>query len=141
MTACLPTNTCASLVVRCQVTVLNMFTNSLLLPPPLLPLRSPTPHHARYNGVITPDYAPFDVDVTTLDPGDAALQGVGQKAIIYGDENSVSGNDAGIAFIGSFGQGAPAFVCARKLGPNNPKVSMHKQKALSMICKLKPQYQ
>uniref|UniRef100_A0A383VZQ1 Peptidase C-terminal archaeal/bacterial domain-containing protein n=1 Tax=Tetradesmus obliquus TaxID=3088 RepID=A0A383VZQ1_TETOB len=70
---------------------------------------------------VAEDYAPFDVDVTTLDPGDAALQGVGQKAIIYEDENSVSGNDAGIAFIGSFGQGAPAFVCARKLGPNNPK--------------------
>jgi hypothetical protein len=68
------------------------------------------------------DYAPFDVDVTTIDPGDAALMGVGQKAVIYGDDTGVSGDDAGIAFISSFGQGAPAFVSARKLGPNNPKV-------------------
>jgi hypothetical protein len=47
---------------------------------------------------------------------------VGQKAVIYGDDTGVSGDDAGIAFISSFGQGAPAFVSARKLGPNNPKV-------------------
>jgi hypothetical protein len=72
---------------------------------------------------VTTDYAPFDVDVTTLDPGDAALMGTGQRAVIYGDMNTVSGNDAGIAFIGSFAQGAPAFICAQKLGPNNPKVS------------------
>jgi hypothetical protein len=68
------------------------------------------------------DYAPFDVDVTTFDPGDAALQGVGQKAVIFSDASSVFSSAGGIAFIGSFGQRTPCFVAARNLGPNNPKV-------------------
>ncbi|KAF6262339.1 hypothetical protein COO60DRAFT_1636017 [Scenedesmus sp. NREL 46B-D3] len=70
---------------------------------------------------VAEDYAPFDVDVTTLDPGDAALRGVGQKAVIFGGANSVAGDSAGIAFINSFGQGAPVYVAADKLGPYNPK--------------------
>jgi hypothetical protein len=55
------------------------------------------------------DYAAFDVDVTTKDPGDAALLGIGVRVIIGGDS---PGGVAlgGVAWIGSFGTGNPAFV-------------------------------
>jgi hypothetical protein len=59
--------------------------------------------------------------------------GVGQRAVIYGDDTGVSGDDAGIAFISSFGQGAPAFVSAKKLGPNNPKVRRHDRSEQSLF--------
>jgi hypothetical protein len=55
------------------------------------------------------DYAAFDADVTTKDPGDAALLGIGVRVIIGGDS---PGGVAlgGVAWIGSFGTGNPAFV-------------------------------
>lgn len=69
-----------------------------------------------------PDFAPFDVDVTTADPGDAALTGVGQKAIIGGDSTDWYGVAGGIAFVNSFGRpDLPCFIFPRSLGPNNPK--------------------
>jgi hypothetical protein len=57
----------------------------------------------------TADYAAFDVDVTTKDPGDAALLGIGVRVIIGGDS---PGGVAlgGVAWIGSFGTNNPAFV-------------------------------
>ncbi|WIA35933.1 hypothetical protein OEZ86_004312 [Tetradesmus obliquus] len=70
---------------------------------------------------VAEDFAPFDVDVTTIDPGDTALQGVGQKTVIFSSSNCAFGDAGGIAFIGSFGQNTPCFVAAPKLGPNNPK--------------------
>jgi hypothetical protein len=86
----------------------------------LLPPRSPNPL-----GAANPpnsDFAPFDVDVTTADPGDAALAGVGQKAVIGGASGDWYGVAGGIAYVNSFGRpGLPCFIFAKGLGPNNPK--------------------
>uniref|UniRef100_A0A383V9Q0 Peptidase C-terminal archaeal/bacterial domain-containing protein n=1 Tax=Tetradesmus obliquus TaxID=3088 RepID=A0A383V9Q0_TETOB len=71
---------------------------------------------------VAEDFAPFDVDVTTADPGDAALTGVGQKAIIGGHSTDWYGVAGGIAFVNSFGRpDLPCFIFPRSLGPNNPK--------------------
>jgi hypothetical protein len=59
------------------------------------------------------DYAPFDVDVTTKDPGDAALLGIGVRVIIGGDSPDGAGL-GGIAWVGSFGTNNPAFVYPRR---------------------------
>jgi hypothetical protein len=71
---------------------------------------------------VAEDFAPFDVDVTTADPGDAALAGVGQKAIIGGNSADWYGVAGGIAYVNSFGKpGLHCFVFPKNLGPNNPK--------------------
>lgn len=68
------------------------------------------------------DYAAFDVDVTTADPGDAALAGVGQKVLIGGHSGDWYGNAGGVAYVSSFGTpGMPCFVFPRNLGPNYAK--------------------
>lgn len=48
---------------------------------------------------VAEDFSPFDVDVTTEDPGDAALLGRGMRAVIGGTYNN---------FINQAGYGAPA---------------------------------
>jgi hypothetical protein len=72
-------------------------------------LASPTKVRSRSNCPAAADYAPFDVDVTTKDPGDAALLGIGVRVVIGGDS---PGGVAmgGIAWVGSFGTNNPAFV-------------------------------
>uniref|UniRef100_A0A383WDE7 Peptidase C-terminal archaeal/bacterial domain-containing protein n=1 Tax=Tetradesmus obliquus TaxID=3088 RepID=A0A383WDE7_TETOB len=71
---------------------------------------------------VAEDYAAFDVDVTTADPGDAALAGVGQKVLIGGHSGDWYGNAGGVAYVSSFGTpGMPCFVFPRNLGPNYAK--------------------
>lgn len=87
----------------------------------LLPLQPLTAAAAA--GTATADYAAFDVDVTTADPGDAALEGIGQRAVIGGAAGDWYGVAGGIAFVNSFGKrGLPCFIFSLSLGPNNPKV-------------------
>ncbi|KAF6265655.1 hypothetical protein COO60DRAFT_1633443 [Scenedesmus sp. NREL 46B-D3] len=67
---------------------------------------------------VSEDYAPFDVDVTTKDPGDAALRGAGVRVIIGGSSADWYGASAGgVAWVGSFGSENPAFVWPALLGP------------------------
>jgi hypothetical protein len=61
------------------------------------------------NALPAADYAPFDVDVTTKDPGDAALLGIGVRVVIGGDSPGGVGM-GGVAWVGSFGTNNPAFV-------------------------------
>ncbi|GAB4010311.1 fibronectin type III domain-containing protein [Nocardioides ultimimeridianus] len=87
---------------------------------------------------IAADYAPFAVDVTTEDPGSAALIRSSSTDHQYGVRALFLGNDAasstvyadvcnstcgGIAFQPSFGSAdlTPALIFARSLGPNDPK--------------------
>ena len=72
---------------------------------------------------VSEDYAMFDVDVTTADPGDAALVGNGVRMVIGGSYNDWLGYPAGgIAYMTSFGIfNTPAFIFPRNLGPNNAK--------------------
>ncbi|HWU22855.1 MAG TPA: fibronectin type III domain-containing protein, partial [Nocardioides sp.] len=87
---------------------------------------------------IAADYAPFDVDVTTADPGSAALARSGSTDHQYGVRALFLGNDSassivyadvcksscgGIAFQPSFGSAdlTPALIFAHSLGPNDPK--------------------
>ncbi|WIA38723.1 hypothetical protein OEZ86_002023 [Tetradesmus obliquus] len=71
---------------------------------------------------VAEDYAAFDVDVTTADPGDAALEGIGQRAVIGGAAGDWYGVAGGIAYVNSFGKrGMPCFIFSLSLGPNNPK--------------------
>ncbi|WIA34299.1 hypothetical protein OEZ86_012638 [Tetradesmus obliquus] len=67
---------------------------------------------------VSEDYAPFDVDVTTKDPGDAALLGSGVRIIIGGSSADWYGSAAGgVAWVGSFGTENPAFIWPALLGP------------------------
>ncbi|WIA34300.1 hypothetical protein OEZ86_012639 [Tetradesmus obliquus] len=59
--------------------------------------------------IVAEDYAPFDVDVTLKDPGDAALLGIGVRVVIGGDSPGGVGM-GGTAWVGSFGTNNPAFV-------------------------------
>jgi hypothetical protein len=87
---------------------------------------------------VAADYAPFDVDVTTQDPGSAALVRSGSGDTTYGVRALFLGTDpasatayqdvchstcGGIAFQPSFGTAdlTPALIFAGSLGPNDPK--------------------
>lgn len=71
---------------------------------------------------IVEDYAPFDVDVTTSDPGNDALDGYGIRVVIGGASKDWYGTAGGVASVGSFGRrGTPCFVFPVNLGPNYPK--------------------
>ena len=87
---------------------------------------------------VAEDYAPFDVDVTTQDPGDAAIirtdaadQVYGTRALISPSisaiEDICSGICGGVAFLDVFdiedatGIAQPAWVFPQALGPNNAK--------------------
>jgi hypothetical protein len=81
------------------------------------------------------DYAAFDVDVTTLDPGDAALEGIGQRAVIGGASSDWYGTAGGIAYVNSFGRrGMPCYVFSASLGPNNPKVRLSARLLPTCMC-------
>jgi hypothetical protein len=67
------------------------------------------------------------VDVTTVDPGDAALEGIGQRAVIGEASLDWYATAGGIAYVNSFGRrGMPCYVFSASLGPNNPKVRISK---------------
>jgi hypothetical protein len=86
---------------------------------------------------VAADYAPFNVDVTTEDPGSAALIKSGTTDHAYGVRALILGSDSasqavyakvcnsacgGIAFQPSFGSTdlTPALIFASALGPNDP---------------------
>lgn len=68
---------------------------------------------------VAEDYAMFDVDVTTADPG-AALEGNGVRVLIGGAYSDWYGNAAGgVAYVGRFTTpNLPAFVFAKSLANN-----------------------
>lgn len=71
---------------------------------------------------VSEDFAAFDVDVTTADPGEAALAGNGIRVAIGGSYSDWYGNPAGgVAYVGSFGVGIPCFIFPLNLGPNYAK--------------------
>jgi len=82
---------------------------------------------------VAEDYAPFDVDVTTEDPGDAAIIRSSSSDSFYGTRavisptNFVGSSIGGIAFVGVFNYpGAdykPAFVMSSGLGNNEKSIA------------------
>lgn len=81
--------------------------------PPLLPPIYLSP-------AVSEDYAAFDVDVTTADPG-AALSGNGVRVVIGGSSYDWYGRGAGgVAYVGRFLESntPPAFVFTKQLANN-----------------------
>jgi len=82
---------------------------------------------------VAEDYAPFDVDVTTQDPGDDAINRVNSADLVYGTRAVISptnftGNSiGGIAYVGVFdGYGAgykPAFVMSANLSNSEKNIA------------------
>ncbi len=87
---------------------------------------------------VAEDYAPFDVDVTTQDPGDAAILRSGAGDEVFGTRALITPSAAassaicgsscgGVAFIDVFDDPnfhsdyQPAWIFPQALGPNNPK--------------------
>lgn len=79
---------------------------------------------------VAEDYAPFDVDVTTEDPGLDALRKSNAADGRYGLRVCIGGNSTwygsgigGVAYLGSFtwNSDTPAFVFSASLGSGNPK--------------------
>jgi PKD repeat protein len=80
---------------------------------------------------IAEDYAPFDVDVTTQDPGTEALRRATSTDANYGIRICIGGSSldwygsgvGGIAYVGSFtwNTDSPAFVFPAQLGAGNAK--------------------
>ena len=73
--------------------------------------------------IVAEDYAPFNVDVTTEDPGDLALRYSGTGDSEYGVRIVISPTDewvgnkfGGVAYVGSFRSNIPAFVFSGNLG-------------------------
>lgn len=74
--------------------------------------------------IVAEDFAPFNVDVTTEDPGTAALKYSGGGDTEYGTRIVISPTDAwfgdgygGVAYVGSFkSSNTPAFVFSDNLG-------------------------
>lgn len=66
---------------------------------------------------VAEDFAPFDVDVTTLDPGDVTLLGTGQRIIIGGNNNVLPmfTGAGGSCWVGSFGTQNPCLVFQKPL--------------------------
>ena len=82
---------------------------------------------------VAEDYAPFDVDVTTEDPGDAAITRNSSTDEYYGTRVLISpissyfGNYGGIAYVGVFDSTGdvykPALVFPEKLGNNEKYIA------------------
>jgi subtilisin-like proprotein convertase family protein len=73
---------------------------------------------------VTEDFRPFDVDVTTEDPGSEVLDDNGIRVAIGGSNDVWLGqNVGGIAVIGSFGDGSgtPCFVFPDNVAMGDPK--------------------
>ena len=69
---------------------------------------------------VSEDYAPFDVDVTTEDPGEAALNRTGEEDLEFGSRALISpssdawfklcdGSCGGVAYLGTYGQPGNSF--------------------------------
>jgi hypothetical protein len=73
---------------------------------------------------VSEDFAPWDVDVTTEDPGAAYIAANGIRVAIGGASTDWYGSAGGVAYVGVFaaynGYYGPAFVFAKSLS-NNPK--------------------
>lgn len=71
---------------------------------------------------VAEDYAPFDVDVTTEDPGLAALSSSSDRDTAFGvrvivtSSNWYASGVGGLAYVGSFDDSTPAFVFSSSLG-------------------------
>jgi hypothetical protein len=72
--------------------------------------------------IVAEDYAPFNVDVTTEDPGAGALEYSGDGDTEYGTRIVISPTDewvgkkyGGVAYVGSFKWNTPAFVFSGNL--------------------------
>jgi hypothetical protein len=71
---------------------------------------------------VSEDFAPFDVDVTTEDPGVGALTRSGHDdesfgvRVIVTSTNWYASGVGGLAHVGSYDEGAPAFVFSSSLG-------------------------
>jgi PKD repeat protein len=80
---------------------------------------------------VSEDYAPFDVDVTTQDPGVEALRKTSSGDAYFGIRVCIGGSSqdwlkasaGGVAYLGSFdwNTDTPAFVFPAQLGNGNPK--------------------
>ncbi|MCE9518326.1 MAG: hypothetical protein K8R87_01970 [Verrucomicrobia bacterium] len=80
---------------------------------------------------VAEDFAPFDVDVTTQDPGVEALRKTSPEDLYYGVRVCIGGSSfdwygasaGGVAYINSFdwNTDSPAFVFPSQLGGGNPK--------------------
>jgi subtilisin-like proprotein convertase family protein len=73
---------------------------------------------------VTEDFRPFDVDVTTEDPGAEVLDDNGIRVCIGGSNDVWLGQAVGgIAFLGSFGDGSgtPCFVFPDNVNMGDPK--------------------
>jgi len=80
---------------------------------------------------VSEDYIPFNVDVTTEDPGEAALKKSGSgdqqwgiRVVIGGDNDDwYIGSGGGIAYVGSFdwSTDTPCFIFAKDLGNGREK--------------------
>jgi len=88
---------------------------------------------------VAEDFLPFGVDVTTEDPGDAALNTDGESDDRWGVRAAIGGSwkdwykrgsAGGVAFVGTFGRSAygPVFVFSGNLGKGNEK---HTAEAIS----------
>jgi PKD repeat protein len=82
---------------------------------------------------VAEDYAPFDVDVTTEDPGDAAIFRDSSSDLAYGTRAVISPTNftgqsiGGIAYVGVFNRTGtlykPAFVMTSGLGNNEKNIA------------------
>ncbi len=80
---------------------------------------------------VAEDFAAFDVDVTTQDPGIEALRKTSTSDTVYGKRVCIGGSSmdwygvsaGGVAYLNSFNWNTdtPAFVFPAQLGPGNPK--------------------
>ena len=79
---------------------------------------------------VAEDYAMFDIDVTTEDPGAAALvksstgdTNYGVRTVIGGSGSDWYGSAGGVAYVGTFDDnaGRPCWVFPKSLGPDNEK--------------------
>ena len=82
---------------------------------------------------VAEDYAPFDVDVTTQDPGDAAIFRSASSDLVYGTRAVISPTNftgssiGGIAYVGVFNATGtsykPAFVMTSGLGNSEKNIA------------------
>uniref|UniRef100_A0A383V6Z4 Peptidase C-terminal archaeal/bacterial domain-containing protein n=1 Tax=Tetradesmus obliquus TaxID=3088 RepID=A0A383V6Z4_TETOB len=71
---------------------------------------------------VSEDYAPFDIDVTTIPP---TVPVTNYVRVIIGGDGAWYGSPGGLSYVGVFGRDNlyynPVFIFPKMLGPNNPK--------------------
>ena len=72
---------------------------------------------------VAEDYAPFSIDVTTIDPGSFADRGAVRVAVGGNWSDWFGSSAGGVAYVGAFTSAAPniAFVFSKALGGGNPR--------------------